>query len=86
MWNKQTWITLLLVVFVGSACRLAAAETPGQKESPTPTDAEKAIKKAMLEDARKVFEQNLSRFQTGAGGMDVELIYNWSNALAGSRT
>lgn len=78
MWTKQTWIAVVLVVSVGSACRLAAEDTPGQKEAPTPKDTEKALKKALLDDARKVFEQNQVRYQTGAVGIDVELMSNWS--------
>lgn len=81
MWINKLWLAVVVAISVAlieSICCPGLAGPPEKKDSPAPTDAEKTLKKSMLDDARKVFEQNLLRFQSGAGPKDVELMYNWS--------
>jgi hypothetical protein len=66
--SRQVVVTALLgAVGFGSAYRLATAGLPEQKEPPPAKagDGEAAFKKAMLEDARKVFEQDIARYKSG---------------------
>jgi hypothetical protein len=78
IWNAV--IVLVLAVVLGPDCRFASGEEPQKKDSPEPklADPEKSLKQALLEDARKVFEMNLARYQAGNGGLDVEAMSSWS--------
>lgn len=64
----------------GSVFHWAVAGLLEQKDPPPPkAEAEAVLKKSMLEDARKVFEMNIKRYQTGAGALVAEELYQWSN-------
>lgn len=73
-------MVVAIVVGMGSMYRLASADLPDQKKPPLLKvgDAEGALKKTMLEEARKVFELRLTRYQNG-GALEVETLYQWSS-------
>lgn len=81
--RSKRWVLLVAVVVVagGDAYRLALARLPDQKDPPPPkaVEAENALKKTMLEDARKLFEQFVKRHQAGVGALAVEELALWSS-------
>ncbi len=75
------WVTAvaITVTAAGAVYRLTGAEPSGQKDPPPAkaADAEAALKKAMLEDARKVYEMDLARYRAGQA-LGGEELYLWS--------
>lgn len=80
--HEMLWVTVVAVVVTaaGAAYRLVGA-APSEQKGPPPAkvgDAEAALKKAMLEDARKVYEMDLARYRAGQAPLGGEELHLWS--------
>jgi hypothetical protein len=72
-------VAVSVVVAAGAAYRLASAGFSNPKDDPPAKagDAEASLKKQMLEEAKKVYESDIKRYQAGQSS-SVEELYLWS--------
>ncbi len=74
-------LALAAAVGTGAVYRPATAEPPEPKDPPPAVnagDTEGSLKKVMLENARKAFEQDLTHLKAMGGDVNPERLYVWS--------